>query len=140
LNKVFYGIKDIGSFLKNLRTEKIIKLEYNENCIENNKNKNEKKDLIGCSTIFAKKLKKKISSRIIGSIGISIAYCSDSTFDGFFCPSCKIWDFAGGIGILNSMNFPIFLKEINQEKKIFQVAVHRDQEELQKFIELFNEE
>jgi myo-inositol-1(or 4)-monophosphatase len=138
LGKIFYGIKDIGAFLEDLKCAKTKKLIFYSDDQQNRQEKNQKKYLIACSFSFANTLRKTISFRILGSIALSISYCSNSVFDGFVCPSCKIWDFAGGIGILNSMNFPIFLKEINKKKKIFQIAVHRDIIELEKLVEFFD--
>jgi myo-inositol-1(or 4)-monophosphatase len=111
LKKIFYGIKQIGAFLKNHDfvqnlSEKF--LEYNQN--QSSKIKNQSKQILSCSSSMMNKINGKASLRMLGSIALSISYCSDLTFDGFICPYCKIWDFAGGIGILKSMNFPCYMK------------------------------
>jgi myo-inositol-1(or 4)-monophosphatase len=134
LNKTIYGIKNIGAFIKNHITNEIfdLKIENFDNLI-----KNQKKYVLSCSSRIQNNiLNKTMSFRVLGSIAISIAYCANLIFDGFFGKRCKIWDFAGGVGILNSMNFPIYIKKTHNSE-YFNVAAHYDKNELNKLINLF---
>lgn len=140
-DKLFCGIEDEGAFIiSNNKTEKINPIDKTN---ENNhiKHTNQKKQLItstfpGLNSI-AKKLSKPISFRILGSIALSVTYCVNQTFDGFFGQNCKIWDIAGGIGIIHSAGYQYCLKYPEKITQDFQLAIHNEFSQIEKMAYFF---
>ncbi len=135
-SEVFYGMKNCNAFYK--KKDSIAQIDKIH---ENNFDKHHKY-LIGatypCVNLIYRKLSKKVSVRIIGSVALTIAYALIGKFDGFISNTAKIWDIAGGLGIAaNIVNLNFYFKNY-ESKSVF--AIHRKEEELAKLKKILSED